>query len=244
MTAAIFKREEDDQPSDEKRPDRVRSGPGEGRRTGREAAGPARRTSGGSSPSVIGPGTTVVGSITMEDDLQVDGRLDGSVSTEGSVTVTDRGTVEGDIEAAEVVVSGRVDGTIRAEQVARFRSGCRVKADVHTPSITVEEGGVVDGRLSMAGSERQAGAAKAAAGGSSGASGSSGSPGSSGGSRSPSASGGSGGSGSGTAGGSGGSGSGGSGGSRSGGSGGSDGSGGSGTGSASSDRGASGKKAS
>lgn len=176
MTSAIFKRDED-QPSDEARSERGRTGPeerGSGQRGGRRAE---RRSGGGSSASVIGPGTTVVGSITMDDDLQIDGRLDGSVSTEGSVTVTDRGTVDGDIEAAEVVISGRVDGTIRVDQVARFRSGCQVTADVHTPSITVEEGGVVDGRLTMTDAGRGAGAkrpAAAAAGASGGASSSSG----------------------------------------------------------------------
>ena len=194
MTPAIFKRDED-QPSDEARSERDRTVPREGGAGRGGESSSRRRSGGGSSASVIGPGTTVVGSITMEDDLQIDGRLDGSVSTDGSVTVTDRGTVDGDIEAGEVVVSGQVDGTIRVDRVARFRSGCRVTADVHTPAITVEEGGVVDGRLSMteagrgAGSKRSA-AAAASSGGASASSGSGSSP--SGGSGSSSPSGGSG----------------------------------------------------
>jgi cytoskeletal protein CcmA (bactofilin family) len=99
--------------------------------------------------SVLGGGMTVTGDVTGEGELRIEGRVEGSVKTNGRVIVESTGEVEGGIEAGEVVASGKVSGKITAKGAVRLKNGCKVEADVHAPTIELEEGGTVNGRLEM-----------------------------------------------------------------------------------------------
>ena len=99
--------------------------------------------------SVLGSGMIVAGDVAGEGDFRIEGRVEGSVKTDGLVIVAARGEVLGDIEAAEVVASGKVSGRIAASGAVRFESGCQIAADVEAATVSLEEGGVVNGRLKM-----------------------------------------------------------------------------------------------
>jgi len=100
-------------------------------------------------PSVIGGGMELEGELKARGDLRIEGRVKGSIRTEGEVVVAREGLVDGDIEAAEIHVGGHVSGTITASGAARFMEGCRVDAEVRAPVVSIEEGGTVNGRLVM-----------------------------------------------------------------------------------------------
>lgn len=112
-------------------------------RNGDAGAGGARTV------SVLGGGMTVTGDVTGEGELRIEGRVEGSVTTSGRVIVESSGEVEGGVEAQEVIASGKVSGKITAKATVRLKNGCRVEADVSAPTIELEEGGVVNGRLEM-----------------------------------------------------------------------------------------------
>lgn len=140
-------------------------------------------------PSVIGSGMELDGQLRARGDLRIEGRVKGSIKTEGEVVVARKGFVDGDIEAREVHVGGRVSGKITASAAARFMEGCQVDAEVRAPAIQIEEGGTVNGRLLMEKGRTAGGASGSASGSTSssekekggGASGSAGESGSSGG---------------------------------------------------------------
>lgn len=121
-----------------------------------QRAGPA-------GPSVIGPGTEIVGRVEMRGDLRVEGRIEGTISVEGEVVVSEQGSVDGEIEADDVVVEGRIEGGVRARGSARFRSGCRMRGDVRSPVVEVQEGGTLDGRIDMTGEGAESAGATAGA---------------------------------------------------------------------------------
>ena len=106
-------------------------------------------TTGSRTVSVLGGGMTVNGDVTGDGELRIEGHVQGSVTTTGRVIVEASGEVEGGIEAGEVVASGKVSGKITAKGAVRLKSGCRVEANVHAPTIELEEGGFVNGRLEM-----------------------------------------------------------------------------------------------
>lgn len=99
--------------------------------------------------SVLGMGMTVTGDISGEGELRIEGRVEGSVSTDGCVIVEASGEVLGDIEAAEIIASGKVSGKITSSGSVRLQSGCVIAADVEAATICLEEGGIVNGRLNM-----------------------------------------------------------------------------------------------
>ncbi len=99
--------------------------------------------------SVLGGGMTVTGDVSGEGEFRIEGRVEGSVSAAGRVIVEARGEVLGDIEAAEVVASGKVSGKITASGTVRLEKSCQIEADVEAATISLEEGGVVNGTLKM-----------------------------------------------------------------------------------------------
>lgn len=99
--------------------------------------------------SVVASGTEITGEVTTRGDLRIEGKVDGDVRTRGEVVVSTRGTVEGDVEADVVVVEGRIDGTVAAREVARFRPGCHVSADIRSPAVQLDEGAIFNGRIEM-----------------------------------------------------------------------------------------------
>jgi cytoskeletal protein CcmA (bactofilin family) len=99
--------------------------------------------------SVLGEGMTVTGDVSGEGELRIQGRVEGSVSTDGCLIVEASGEVLGDIEAAEVVASGKVSGKISSSGAVRLQSGCLITADVEATTVCLEEGGIVNGRLNM-----------------------------------------------------------------------------------------------
>ena len=104
--------------------------------------------------SVLGGGMKVTGDVAGEGEFRIEGRVEGSVSTDGRVIVEASGEVLGDIEAAEVVASGKVSGKITASGAVRLEKGCEVEADVEAATISLEEGGIVNGRLKMGSSKK------------------------------------------------------------------------------------------
>jgi cytoskeletal protein CcmA (bactofilin family) len=99
--------------------------------------------------SVLGGGMKVTGDVTGEGEFRIEGRVEGSVTAAGRVIVEARGEVLGDIEAAEVVASGKVSGKITASGAVRLEKGCQIEADVEAATISLEEGGIVNGTLKM-----------------------------------------------------------------------------------------------
>jgi cytoskeletal protein CcmA (bactofilin family) len=99
--------------------------------------------------SVLGGGMKVTGDVSGEGELRIEGSVEGSVTTDGRVIVEANGEVVGDIEAAEVVASGKVSGKITASGAVRLEGGCQIQADVEAATISLEEGGIVNGTLKM-----------------------------------------------------------------------------------------------
>lgn len=152
MTPTIFKQKQDEDgpgsqagttPSD-RSPEPARSRPEAPRR---EPEKPRAN-----SLSVLAPGTTIQGNVTLEGELQLEGTIEGSLDTKGRVVIGARGLVDGDVQADEVVVAGKVKGSVTARNAVRFKKECHVTADVRSPAIEVEEGAVIDGRVDMSGS--------------------------------------------------------------------------------------------
>ena len=101
--------------------------------------------------SVIGPGLSVKGDILSRGSLRVDGKVEGSISAEGSVVVGENGVVQANITADRVVVGGNVKGKVIGREKVEIVSPGRMYGDVHTkPSkLLISEGVVFEGRCVM-----------------------------------------------------------------------------------------------
>jgi cytoskeletal protein CcmA (bactofilin family) len=94
--------------------------------------------------SVIGGAATVVGDLTTEGQIEVEGIVEGTVRGR-RVTVEEGGLVEGEIVAVSVCIRGSVKGPVTADSVAVTRTA-RVIGNITHNELSIEPGAYLDGR--------------------------------------------------------------------------------------------------
>lgn len=94
-------------------------------------------------------GSHLTGELTFEASFRVDGKLSGKISSRGSLIVGESGEIDGEIHVGQVFVSGTVRGTVTAGERLQIAAGGKVFAEITTPSLVIEDGGLFEGRCSM-----------------------------------------------------------------------------------------------
>jgi cytoskeletal protein CcmA (bactofilin family) len=99
--------------------------------------------------SVIASGMKIIGDIESTGVVKIEGIVEGSVRGARQLLLGRQGTVHGDIRAHEAVIGGTVVGTIVADERVEIQGTSSVQGDIHTKSIVVLEGGVINGTVRM-----------------------------------------------------------------------------------------------
>jgi cytoskeletal protein CcmA (bactofilin family) len=99
--------------------------------------------------SIIGTGMRVVGDITADGVVKIDGVVVGTVRAARQVLVGKGGEVEGDVIAREAIIGGEVRGSIRAEERVEIQSTSVVHGDIAAKRLLVQEGGEINGVVRM-----------------------------------------------------------------------------------------------
>jgi cytoskeletal protein CcmA (bactofilin family) len=99
--------------------------------------------------SIIGPGMRVDGGCQTEGSLRIEGIVEGSVRAGKAVVIGPDGVVTGDVVAPDVVVAGRVQGSITASSRLDLEATCKVDGEITASRVRLAEGGVVNGKVSM-----------------------------------------------------------------------------------------------
>jgi cytoskeletal protein CcmA (bactofilin family) len=94
--------------------------------------------------TVIAEGLKIVGSVTAEGLVEVNGQIDGELHCT-SLVISRQAHVTGTIAAERVVVDGRVEGPIQGREVV-LKSKAHVVGDIQHQSLAIEKGAYFDGR--------------------------------------------------------------------------------------------------
>lgn len=109
------------------------------------AAGDAtRKPLNGQPRTVIDACLEITGNLQSKGDIQIDGRLQGDIAC-AHLTVGKDAAVIGNIIAKEVVVRGKVEGSIRADRVILQRTA-HAKSEIVYKMLIIEEGACFDGK--------------------------------------------------------------------------------------------------
>lgn len=96
-------------------------------------------------PSLISSDVHIVGTLSSDGEMQIDGKVDGNIRS-SKVVIGGAGIISGEIVAEEVVVRGKVDGPIRGVKV-KLADGARVNGDILHGSLEVETGAIFEGSI-------------------------------------------------------------------------------------------------
>jgi cytoskeletal protein CcmA (bactofilin family) len=98
----------------------------------------------------VGNGTTLTGEASFKGMLRVDGHLSGQVKSDGgTLIVGNNGQVDADIAVAVATIHGTVNGNITASQRLELGRAAKVKGDIETPSLIIEQGATFEGSCRM-----------------------------------------------------------------------------------------------
>lgn len=101
------------------------------------------------SPSYIAKGVSLVGSLNCEGDLVVAGTIKGESKTRGALTLLEGSRCEGNVEAANAVIGGEVEGDIVATDRLEIRKSARINGSVHARIVAVAEGAMINGEIGI-----------------------------------------------------------------------------------------------
>lgn len=101
----------------------------------------------GAKITVIGRAARVVGRLTGDGDLEVQGFVDGEIAVGGDVTVDAQGLVAAGVRGRRLVVRGAVKGDLTAEESILLESGARVVGDLRAPRVAIAAGALARGHV-------------------------------------------------------------------------------------------------
>ena len=91
----------------------------------------------------------IVGDVSSDEEMVVDGDLEGTLVLRNRLTIGPTGKVKANIKAQDVVVFGSVRGNIEAEQRISMKTGASVVGDVKTAGIVIEDGAYFKGGIDI-----------------------------------------------------------------------------------------------
>jgi len=107
------------------------------------ASRPARKT------TLIAAGAKLVGEVSGDTDVMIEGTVEGTVNPSSDVTVGDEGLVVGKIDAQRVRIAGKVKGNVRGKESVEILSSGSLEGDVSSPGMVIGDGAFFKGRVEM-----------------------------------------------------------------------------------------------
>ena len=87
----------------------------------------------------LSSGVSIKGTVNFEKELTLDCEVEGTINSQGRLTVGRQARIKGDIKTRSVVVDGTVNGNITAGERCELRAGCTVNGDIEAPRLVVDE---------------------------------------------------------------------------------------------------------
>jgi len=100
-------------------------------------------------PSVLGKTLVFKGELSAEEDLILQGRVEGAIRHTQSLTVGIDGIVMGDIHARSIVVEGTVEGDLHGTASVLIAATAKVRGNIVAPRVGITEGAVFNGSVDM-----------------------------------------------------------------------------------------------
>jgi cytoskeletal protein CcmA (bactofilin family) len=100
---------------------------------------------------VVGVNTTIKGEILGDEDVLVEGNVEGQIRITRDLQVGPGGKVKATISARSVSVSGEVTGDCEASNRVEIQATGRLTGNIRAPKIIIAEGAMFRGNSDMSG---------------------------------------------------------------------------------------------
>jgi len=109
----------------------------------------------GSQSSVVGKTLLIKGEIFSDDEILIEGRVQGTISVKNRVVIGVNGNVEADIDAREVVIKGKVVGNVKGGKRVEIVPAGVLHGNINSPRVVIADSGVFEGNIEMHGRDEK-----------------------------------------------------------------------------------------
>jgi cytoskeletal protein CcmA (bactofilin family) len=98
----------------------------------------------------IGKSLVIKGELSGNEDLYIDGRIEGSIALQqNSLVVGPNGKVQAGVSAGRIVVHGTLDGDLHAGDRVELKKTGMVTGDIVAQRIAIEDGAYFKGKVEI-----------------------------------------------------------------------------------------------
>ena len=97
----------------------------------------------------LSKGVDFKGTLSFDGTIRIDGRVEGEITTSGTLIIGEQAVVQGVVSAGILITSGKVNATITATAKIQIQKPGILIGDIRTPGISIEEGAHFHGMCDM-----------------------------------------------------------------------------------------------
>lgn len=101
------------------------------------------------SRNVLNSDVEVVGALRFQDDLLVDGIVEGKIDSEGILTIGQNARIQAEIKTKAVIIHGKVVGNITVSDRVELKATAELVGDIQAASFSVESGAIFIGHSTV-----------------------------------------------------------------------------------------------
>jgi cytoskeletal protein CcmA (bactofilin family) len=98
--------------------------------------------------SLLGMNSSFKGKLNGRGTVRVDGMVEGQLDAD-YVILSESAEVKGEIKAKRILIGGKMEGNVRAEELVEIKSNGKVLGDIFTPKLAIIEGAEFSGKVEM-----------------------------------------------------------------------------------------------
>ena len=99
----------------------------------------------------LGADSALEGQLNFKGQARLDGRFLGNIQGDGTLIIGPSAQVEAEINASRVVISGKLTGNVQASERIELKSPGKLKGNISSPLVVMDEGVLFEGHCSMSG---------------------------------------------------------------------------------------------
>ena len=109
----------------------------------------AARTSPAATRNVLSTDVEIKGTVKFTNDLVVDGKIEGEITSDGNLTVGENARIKAEIKTATIVIYGKVHGNLTATDRVELKSSAEVVGDIKAKTLSIEAGAIFVGKSTV-----------------------------------------------------------------------------------------------
>ena len=99
-----------------------------------------------SGKNLLSADVEIKGSIKFQNELTIDGKVEGEITSSGARTVGENAEIRGEIKTKSATVLGKVHGNITVEERCELKSRAVLHGDLKAARLVIEEGATFVGK--------------------------------------------------------------------------------------------------